>query len=411
MSLFMIVGDTVRNPGRSGIQTVVRSLAAAFGAMRAPVRPVSWHADRRQLRPLRPEWSLGLGAEPLRDPPGWPGWPLLTQPAAWPWWLLAGGKGAAVPLHRHPHHRRARKGSWVLLPELLYRDTRARELVAYVHARGWRLAVIFHDAIPVQHPEFVPPGLPGFHAEYMRALSRADLILPNSEASADGWHEFMEKEGLASPPLRTCTLACDLPGTPRVRTVADQERKAGEAVRMLCVSTLEPRKNHRALLAAFEIAVGRRPDLRLELDLVGAPYAGSPEIAEEVRRVAARQPGLRWHASVEHGRLHGFYEACDFTVYPSVLEGFGLPVIESLWLGRPCVCANFGVMAENAQGGGCLRADVREPEALAEAMLALAASPERRARLAAEAVTRPLKTWGEYAAEVLAAMEETPVRG
>ena len=81
----MIVGDTARNPGRSGIQTVVRSLAAAFGAMGAPVRPVVWHPNSGHLRPLRPEWSLGLGAEPLRDPPGWPVRQLLTQPAAWPW--------------------------------------------------------------------------------------------------------------------------------------------------------------------------------------------------------------------------------------------------------------------------------------------------------------------------------------
>ena len=406
----MIVGDTARNPGRSGIQTVVRSLAAAFGDMDAPVRPVVWHPNSGHLRPLRPEWSLGLGAESLRDPPGWP-WPtLLAQPATWPRWLLAGGRNAFVPLHRHPRHRRAPAGSWVLLPELLYRNMRAERLVEYVHARGWRLAAIFHDAIPVQHPGFVPPDLPALHADYMRALSRADLILPNSEASANGWREFMERETLDGPPVHTCTLACDLPGTPRVQTVPETPRSPDAPVRMLCVSTLEPRKNHRTLLAAYELAVARRPDLRLELDLVGAPYVGSPDIAADARAAMARQPGLRWHENVEHGRLHRFYEACDFTVYPSVLEGFGLPVIESLWLGRPCVCANFGVMAENAAGGGCLTADVRDPHALADAMLSLAGSSKSRRALAAEAVARKLKTWGEYAHEVLASMEAAPAR-
>ena len=76
-------------------------------------------------------------------------------------------------------------------------------------------------------------------------------------------------------------------------------------------------------------------------------------------------------------------------------------MIESLWFGRPCVCANFGVMAENAAGGGCLPADVRDPHALAEAILALADDHALRQRLAAEAVARPLKTWDEYAKEVL----------
>ena len=152
-----------------------------------------------------------------------------------------------------------------------------------------------------------------------------------------------------------------------------------------------------------------RPTCRLELDLVGAPYVGSPDIADDARKILARQPGLRWHEKVEHGRLHQLYEACDFTVYPSVLEGFGLPVIESLWFARPCVCANFGVMAENALGGGCLTTNVRDPQSLADAMIALTASPERRRVLGQEAVARKLKTWGEYADEVLAAMGGLPI--
>ena len=175
-------------------------------------------------------------------------------------------------------------------------------------------------------------------------------------------------------------------------------------MRLLCVSTLEPRKNHAALLAAYEQAAARRPDLRLELDLVGAPYPGAQAIVDAIRAAAARQPGVRWHEQVEYHRLQELYARCDFTVYPSLLEGFGLPVIESLWQGRPCVCADFGVMAENAAGGGCLTVDVRDPAALAGAILALAESADRRGRLIAEAIARPLKTWGEYAQEVLACL-------
>ncbi len=407
--VYLAVGDTARNPGRSGIQTVVRSLAAAFGAANLPARLVVWHAPSGNFRPLRPEWSLGLGAEPLRDPPVTVA-SLLAQPTTWPWWVGAGGRGGFVALHHHPQYRRTPPGTWVLLPELVYGEARADRLVAYVRRRGWRLAVIFHDAIPVQHPEYAPPKLPRLHAEYMRALSGADLILPNSEQSADGWRDFLRKEGLRSPPVRTCTLACDLPGSPRVRTVPETTRDPGAPVRMLCVSTLEPRKNHRALLAAYELAVAQRPDLRLELDLVGAPYVGAKDISEAARATMVRQPGLRWHEKIAHGQLHHFYEACDFTVYPSVLEGFGLPIIESLWFGRPCLCANFGVMAENAAGGGCATADVRNSRALADAIIALAESPERRRRLALEATARKLKTWGEYAREVLACMDDTPAR-
>ena len=397
--VFLMVGDTVRNPGRSGIQTVVRSLAAAFGAQHAPVRLVVWKANLQQLRPLPPELSAGLGAEPLRDPPGTP-LSLLWTPLAWPAWLFSRGRLHLLPLHLHPRHRRELRGAWVLLPELMYRG-RAGEFIAYAHRHGARVAAILHDAIPVQHPEFVPPDLPAHHAEYLRALSHADLILPNSEASAEGWREFMAKEKLTGPPVRTCTLACDLPGIPRERSVAPAPAAPAPPVRLLCVSTLEPRKNHRTLLTAYELASAQRPDLRLELDLVGAAYIGSADIVEAVRETMARCPGLRWHEKIEHGTLRQLFDDCLFTVYPSVLEGFGLPVIESLWFGRPCICANFGVMAENARGGGCLTVDVRDPGALAAAMLEVAGNPARRFALALEATGRKLKTWDDYATEVL----------
>ena len=404
--MFYVCGDTARNPGRSGIQTVVRSLAAAFGSTGAPVRPVIWRPGSGHLRPLPAAWSLGLGAEPLRDPP-WAARDFLRQPGTWGSLLLAGGCAEGLPLHRHPRHHIAPPGTWVLLPELLYGGNRAGHLVDYVHRRGWRLAAILHDAIPVQHPEFVPPGLPADHAEYMRALGRADLVLPNSEATAQGWHEFMERERLASPPVRVCLLACDLPGISRVRELPPVALGPREApVRLLCVSTLEPRKNHRALLAAYALAAAQRPDLALTLDLVGASYAGSPDIADAVRAVVARHPDrVHWHERVEHATLQRLYADCEFTVYPSVLEGFGLPIVESLWFARPCLCANFGVMAENAAGGGCFTTNVRDPAALANAMLQLATSPDLRCKLALEATTRHLKTWCEYADELLGAIQ------
>jgi glycosyltransferase involved in cell wall biosynthesis len=400
--VFLVVGDTARNPARSGIQTVVRSLAGACAELRASVRPVIWNARRRLLRPLPPELALGAGAEPLRDPARVPAGLVWRQPGAWLPWLFAARAGRSpkfLSLHQHPLHRTAPRGSWVLLPELMYKGKTAL-LVDYVHRQGWRLAALFYDTIPVDRPDLVPPELPASHRRYMRELTGADLILPISEASASGWRAFVAREHLPAPQVRTCALACDFVGTPRVR-IAPDRHSAGEAVRMLCVSTLEPRKNHLGLLAAYERLVARRPDLRLELDLVGAPYVGSDDIVAAVRAAAARLPGLRWHAQVEYERLQELFARCDFTVYPSLLEGFGLPVIESLWLGKPCICADFGVMAENAAGGGCLTTDVRDPDALAHAIATLAESPELRARLTAEAIARPLKSWGEYTREVL----------
>ena len=405
--VFLVADDTARSAARSGIQTVVRSLAGAFGGRGVAVRPVIWNNRLQLLRALPPELEIGPAAEPLRDPSRWLTASLLRrQPLAWIPWLRVGGRGRFLPLHSHPLHRRAPPGSWVLLPELMY-DGKAAQLADYVHRRGWRLAAIFYDTIPVDRPDLVPLELPAKHARYMRDLTGADLILPISETSAEGWRDFVAREKLPGPPVRTCTLACDLVGTPRVRTVAPA-RQPGEPVRILCVSTLEPRKNHGALLDAYARALAALPGVGLELHLVGAPYVGSRNLVDQVCAAMNRFPGLHWHEQVEYTQLLALYEQCDFTVYPSVLEGFGLPVIESLWLGRPCVCADFGVMAENAAGGGCLPVDVRDPTALADAVLTLVDTPELCRRLAQEAVSRPLKTWDEYADEVLGCLGEVP---
>lgn len=84
-----------------------------------------------------------------------------------------------------------------------------------------------------------------------------------------------------------------------------------------------------------------------------------------------------------------------------MLEGFGLPILESLWCRRPCICANFGAMDETAWGGGCVVTDVRDPQALADAILALATDPVRREILATEIDTRGLRQWEEYARDLL----------
>ena len=121
-----------------------------------------------------------------------------------------------------------------------------------------------------------------------------------------------------------------------------------------------------------------------------------------------RHPGkVTWYERVDYSTLRKLYEGCAFTVYPSVLEGFGLPILESLWFRRPCVCANIGAMEERARGGGCFATDVRDPQALADAILTLADSSEWLENLACEIDRRHLPSWDEYARMVLQHLRTT----
>ncbi len=398
--LYVSVTDTATNPARSGIQMVVRSLVGALGRMaRDRARLVVWHPPTDSLRSMPPDVSVGLGGENLRDdaPVRLREW--IGEPRPW----LAGARPDRLPLHFHPRHRQELPGAWLLLPELIYRSGNAGKFIAYAHRQGMRVAAIFHDAIPIEHPEFAPPGLTDLHREYMRGLATCDLLLATSETSAASWHAFIREEKLAPIPLKIIRLASEIPGAPRVlqaRPVAD------DPVRALCVSTAEPRKNHQTLLAALDLLATEYGRLPLEIDLVGAPYAGAEALATALEQAGRRHPGrFRWHRRADTAQLRELYLGCDFTVYPSLVEGFGMPVMESLWFARPCVCANFSIMAENAAGGGCLTVDVRSPSALAGAIKLLINDPALRARLAEAATTRPLKTWDDYAERILGALD------
>jgi glycosyltransferase involved in cell wall biosynthesis len=118
-----------------------------------------------------------------------------------------------------------------------------------------------------------------------------------------------------------------------------------------------------------------------------------------------KNPAIHWHGSVDSNTLRAHYRDCDFTVFASSLEGFGMPVMESLWFGKPCLCSNQGVMAENAVGGGCLTVNMDNTNELADALLQLAEQPGLRRELTAQAIVRPLKTWSGYAEEILSLLK------
>jgi glycosyltransferase involved in cell wall biosynthesis len=130
------------------------------------------------------------------------------------------------------------------------------------------------------------------------------------------------------------------------------------------------------------------------LTLVGPGYPSNIKTAR--RNVRIQSLG-----TVPEERLISLYKECTFTVFPSLDEGFGLPITESLWFGKPCICAGFGSMGEIANGGGCLTVDPRSTEQLSDAITRLITEPQLRQKLAREACARSLQTWSDYAGSVL----------
>jgi glycosyltransferase involved in cell wall biosynthesis len=255
---------------------------------------------------------------------------------------------------------------------------------------------LFHDAIALQLPELTPVRTVGRFPSYLQELLAFDGIAAISEDSRRTLVDYWRWLGIADPPpVAAIPLGVD---APRALGMATAAARPGPPI-ILCVATVEGRKNHSALLEACEQLWAR--GLRFELRLIGMPLPQTGRQALE--KIAALQRAgrpIRYDGPVDEAALAEAYRECAFTVYPSLLEGFGLPVIESLSHGRPCVSSGKGALGEVTRGGGCLALPSVDAASLAAAIERLLTDEPALGRLSAEARSRKFKTWADYAREL-----------
>jgi glycosyltransferase involved in cell wall biosynthesis len=167
---------------------------------------------------------------------------------------------------------------------------------------------------------------------------------------------------------------------------------------IVCVGSLDRRKNQLALIHAAEVLwrEGRSFALRL-LGSGGLPpaelLAGIAELRQQGRAISTE-------SGVSDAMLAEAYQSARFSVFPTLHEGFGLPVVESLSHGTPVVASAVGSILECTKDGGALLFDPRQDDTLVAAMRQLLDDDVLLARLAAEALARPRRTWDDYAASL-----------
>jgi len=145
----------------------------------------------------------------------------------------------------------------------------------------------------------------------------------------------------------------------------------------------------------------------LSLNIIGGSISIDPDLAIRVKDIIELHDNIKWVENTDDTQLKRFYQECDFTVYPSIEEGFGLPILESLWYGKPCIAANFGAMQEVSNGGGVLAVDTTNVDAMAESIALLAHDNVLYDQLINECYSRKFKSWHDYAAEVAVWMKES----
>jgi glycosyltransferase involved in cell wall biosynthesis len=242
------------------------------------------------------------------------------------------------------------------------------------------VVVTVHDVSFIEHPEYFTFGRrEQLRLTVSRTVKTASRIITVSEFSkkailrhydvpADKVHVV---PNAANPYFRVTNHE-------RARRVV-RERLNLNAPFVLSVGDLQPRKNHIRLIEAFARLISAHPKLNHHLVLTGK----DTWFAENVRRAAARSgfaSRIHFTGFVDDSELLDLYNACDCFVFPSLYEGFGLPILEAHACGRAVACSRTSAIPEVADGA-CLLFDPAEAGEITRAMADLLLDSELKARM------------------------------
>ena len=216
-----------------------------------------------------------------------------------------------------------------------------------VRAAGMKVVPLIHDLIPVRMPEVCVPDLV---EEFSTALGEAahhfDGIIANSTHTAADIAAFMARHAYPQVPIVAVPLAHRLTEAPPAAPVwTRQIASLRDKPFVLCVGTIEPRKNQILLLRVWEALLeqGLEPPL---LVIAGKRGWLTDQFDAELDWLPALRKRVRIMSDLSDAEIETLYTQCLFTSFPSLAEGWGLPVGESLARGRVCVCSDRDSMPE-----------------------------------------------------------------
>jgi glycosyltransferase involved in cell wall biosynthesis len=293
----------------------------------------------------------------------------------------------------------------VVLAETPPREACER-LAALAQYSGNSVVAIGYDCIPMVSADLVPPVDSGRFVHYLTIIKYAHRVAgisASARAEFEGFSAALPAQGVQGPTVVECALPAESV------VLADEAPKAGSEPRdstdgvplVLSVGSFEPRKNHLALLYAAEVLW--REGHTFDLLFIGGSGWGD-EVPGRVAELQEAGRPIEVRRALSDGDLAAAYRRARFTVFPSLHEGYGLPVAESLSLGTPVITSDFGSTREIGAAGGTILIDARDDAALVDAMRILLTDDARLGQLRDEIARRPERTWEQYAAELWEAL-------
>ncbi len=244
------------------------------------------------------------------------------------------------------------------------------------------LVVTLHDLISFDHPEWFEASVIGRHPSLRSSLAASDAIVVPSRATYDRLQALDPALGQKAEIIHS---SAGSEYAPAAEGDSDSAIIDGYRIRrpfILFVGTVEPRKNLVTLLDAFRM-YSTTAKGGVTLVIAGKQGWLSGGIEQSMRRAAA-SGWVKVLGFVPQAVLPALYRQATAFVYPSLAEGFGLPVLEALSCRTVVVTSNVPALVELCSGAALL-VDPHSPEAIAEGLRLAVEDSALRSRLTAEA--------------------------
>lgn len=219
-----------------------------------------------------------------------------------------------------------------------------RVIQAVKHGAKGRIAVVLHDAIPLDHPELQRPEAAGrFQRMLKKAHKHADFLIFSTHAARQRVEHHMRKWG-AVPPAVVAAFGVE-PVQPAAEDLPDG--LPPNKPYFVSVGTIEPRKNHALLLDVWEqMAKQTPPEDMPHLVICGARGWMNEDVFARLDRSPLRGTVLHEANDLSDGAIAALLKGAKAALYPSVAEGFGFPMIEAAMMGVPVLVNDLPVYRE-----------------------------------------------------------------
>lgn len=215
-------------------------------------------------------------------------------------------------------------------------------LADWTRSADVRPIYMVHDLIPITHPEYCRAGEADRHADRVRTmLSSAHGIVANSRATLESLAEFGLREGLAMPPAVAALLGVEIWRQPE-----PAKPDASDRPTFVVLGTIEARKNHLLLLQVWTRLAQKLGPQTPRLLVIGQRGWECEQVVDLLERCRPLQGHVMEIGRCNDAELHHHLSTARALLFPSLVEGFGLPLIEALGLGTPVIASDLPVFRE-----------------------------------------------------------------